>query len=92
MGFRVRNSNHGKGKYFSLFENVQNESGDFPASLQTSTGVIYWGQNGRSLKLNTDLHPVLGLRMGPTVLVRHPLRLHDLDKEKFSSFAFTVSH
>jgi hypothetical protein len=35
---------------------------------------------------------VLGLRMGPTVLVRQPLRLHDLDKEKFSSFAFTVSH
>jgi hypothetical protein len=53
--------------------------------------VIYHGQSGRSRKLNTDLHPVLGLRMIPDLLLLQPLSIHDIDKYKFSSFA-TESH
>ena len=92
MGCRIRNSNRGKGKYFSLFKNVQNDSGELPTFHQTGTGFFYRGQSGRSLKLNTDLHPMLGLRMCPTVLTLHTLRLHDVDKDKFSSLVFTESH
>jgi hypothetical protein len=75
----------------SPLQNAQTDFRDHPTSYWINTGDFSWWQSGRSVRLTTQIHPQLRLRMSGAIPPLLPICLHGVYTKNINLFFYPLT-